>query len=70
MAGMTDGVMAGYDGSANSDEALRWAAREAWSRGTFLTICLAWPPGELALPGDSGVLDRARQRGALCAGGP
>jgi nucleotide-binding universal stress UspA family protein len=63
MAGMTDGVMAGYDGSASSDEALRWAAREAWSRGTILTICLAWPPDELALPGDSGVLDRARQHG-------
>ena len=63
MAGMTDGVIAGYDGSASSDEALRWAAREAWSRGTILTICFAWPPGELALPGDSGVLDRARQRG-------
>jgi nucleotide-binding universal stress UspA family protein len=63
MAGMTDGVIAGYDGSASSDEALRWAAREAWTRGTILTICLAWPPGELALPGDSGVLDRARQRG-------
>jgi nucleotide-binding universal stress UspA family protein len=63
MAGMTDGVMAGYDGSASSDEALRWAAREAWARGTILTICFAWPPGELALPGDSGVLDRARQRG-------
>ena len=63
MAGMTDGVIAGYDGSAGSDEALRWAAREAWCRGTSLTICFAWPPGELALPGDSGVLDRARQRG-------
>jgi len=63
MAGMTDGVVAGYDGSASSDEALRWAAREAWARGTVLTICLAWPPGELALPADPGIHDRARQRG-------
>jgi len=42
MAGMPDGIIAGYDGSAGSDEALRWAAREAWARGTVLTICLAF----------------------------
>jgi len=59
---MTDGIIAGYDGSAGSGEALRWAAREAWARGTVLTICLAWPPDELALPGDPGGHDRARQR--------
>jgi nucleotide-binding universal stress UspA family protein len=63
MAGMTDGIIAGYDGSEGSEQALRWAAREAWARGTELTICLAWPPDELALPGDPGVHDRARQRG-------
>ena len=53
MTGMTDGIIAGYDGSPGSDEALRWAAREAWARGTALTICLAWPPDDLALPGGS-----------------
>ncbi len=63
MAGMTDGIISGYDGSAGSEQALRWAAREAWARGTVLTICLAWPRDELALPEDSGVHDRARQRG-------
>jgi nucleotide-binding universal stress UspA family protein len=63
MAGMTDGIIVGYDGSAGSHEALRWAAREARARGTVLTICLAWPPDELALPDDSGVHDRDRQRG-------
>jgi nucleotide-binding universal stress UspA family protein len=63
MAEMTDGIVAGYDGSAGSAEALRWAAREAWARGTVLTICLAWPSDDLALLGDSGVHDRARQRG-------
>ncbi len=75
MAGMTDGIIAGYDGSAGGDEALRWAARQALARGTVLTICLARPPDELALPGDSGVRDRARQqaeeilaRGARSAG--
>jgi nucleotide-binding universal stress UspA family protein len=59
----TDGIIAGYDGSAGSKEALRWAAREAWARGTVLTICLAWPADELALQDDSAVRDRARQRG-------
>ena len=34
MAGMTDGIIAGYDGSPAGDDALRWAAREAWARGT------------------------------------
>lgn len=63
MAGMPDGIIAGYDGSAGSDEALRWAAREARARGTVLTICLAWPSDDLALLGDSGMRDRLRQRG-------
>jgi nucleotide-binding universal stress UspA family protein len=62
MAGMPEGIIAGYDGSTGSDEALRWAAREASARGTVLTICLAWPPDDLA-PGDPAVRDRARQRG-------
>jgi nucleotide-binding universal stress UspA family protein len=63
MAGMTDGITVGYDGSAGSEQALRWAAREAWARGTELTICLAWPPVEPALPGDPEVHGHARQRG-------
>ena len=63
MTGMTDGIIAGYDGSAGSDEALRWAAREAWARGTALTICLAWPTSDLLQLGDWGTRDRARQLG-------
>lgn len=63
MTGMTDGIIAGYDGSAGSDEALRWAAREAWARGTALTICLAWPAADLRLLGDWGAHDRAQQLG-------
>jgi nucleotide-binding universal stress UspA family protein len=63
MAGMTDGIIAGYDGSAGSHDALRWAAREAWARGTALTVCLAWSAGALAADTDPAVRDRARQRG-------
>jgi nucleotide-binding universal stress UspA family protein len=62
MAGMTDGIVAGYDGSPASDDALRWAGREAWARGTVLTICLAWAPDDLALLGGQ-THDRNRQRG-------
>jgi len=63
MTGRTDGIIAGYDGSAGSGEALRWAAREAWARGTALTICLAWPAADLRQLGDWGVHDRARHLG-------
>ena len=63
MTGMTDGIIAGYDGSAGSHDALRWAAREAWARGTVLTVCLAWPGDDLALAADSAVHDHVRQRG-------
>lgn len=63
MTGMTDGIIAGYDGSAGSDEALRWAAREAWARRTALTICLTWSAADLLLFGDWGANDRARQLG-------
>jgi len=64
MTGMTDGIIVGYDGSPGSDQALRWAAREANARGTALTVCLAWAPDYLALLGDAAVYDLARQRGA------
>jgi nucleotide-binding universal stress UspA family protein len=63
MTGMADGIIAGYDGSAGSHEALRWAAREAWARGTVLTVCLAYSGDDLALAADPRVRDRARQRG-------
>jgi nucleotide-binding universal stress UspA family protein len=63
MTGMTEGIIAGYDGSAGSHEALRWAAREAWARGTVLTVCFAWSADELTLAADPAVHDRARERG-------
>jgi nucleotide-binding universal stress UspA family protein len=76
MTGMTDGIVVGYDGSACGDEAVHWASREAWARGTALTICLAWPAPDLLLLGDWGAHDRARQlggdilaRGVRLAGG-
>jgi nucleotide-binding universal stress UspA family protein len=62
MTGMTDGIIAGYDASAGSHDALRWAVREAWTRGTVLTICLAWPPDDLTMLGEAGLRERARQR--------
>jgi nucleotide-binding universal stress UspA family protein len=49
MSGKLDGVLAGYDGSAGSERALSWAAREARARGIVLTVCLAWAPGFAAL---------------------
>ncbi len=38
------GILVGYDGSAASEDALAWAAREALARGAALTVCLAQVP--------------------------
>lgn len=46
MAGQVDGIVAGFDGSPDSEQALRWAVREAGARGTILTACLACPRDE------------------------
>ena len=63
MTGLTDGIVAGYDGSPGSGQAVRWAAREAQARGTMLTVCLAWMPGHMALPPESAIFALARQHG-------
>lgn len=42
VAGTRFGILAGYDGSPDAEEALRWAAREAAARGVILTVCHAW----------------------------
>ena len=63
MAGMTDGIVAGYDGSPGSERALRWAAREAQARRVKLKVCLAWALEYLALLGDATVYDLAQRRG-------
>ncbi|HTQ90966.1 MAG TPA: universal stress protein [Streptosporangiaceae bacterium] len=63
MTGMMYGIVAGYDGSPGAAQALRWAAREAWTRGTTLTICLAWTPDHMELPTESDLCDLARRHG-------
>jgi nucleotide-binding universal stress UspA family protein len=42
MAGTVNGIVAGYDGSTASEEALDWAAWEAKEHGLVLTVCHAW----------------------------
>jgi nucleotide-binding universal stress UspA family protein len=39
MAGTVNGVVAGYDGSPGSQQALDWAAWEARAHGLVLTVC-------------------------------
>lgn len=63
MTGTAAGVLAGYDGSPGSKEALRWAAREARARGVTLTVCQAWAPDHLALLDEAAVYDLARRAG-------
>jgi nucleotide-binding universal stress UspA family protein len=63
MTGNTYGILAGYDGSSDSGQALRWAAREARARGTTVTVCLAWAPTHIALPRESAMYDLARLQG-------
>ena len=46
MSSTIHGILVGYDGSPGSEQALRWAAREARWRGTVLTVCHACALGE------------------------
>jgi hypothetical protein len=57
------GCLWGYDGSADSEQALSWAAREARSCGSILTICQAWAPGYPASASEVAAFDLARQCG-------
>jgi nucleotide-binding universal stress UspA family protein len=58
------GILVGYDGSLGSEQALSWAAREARSRGTPLTLCHIWSLGFTVPPEQAaGVLDLARRSG-------
>jgi nucleotide-binding universal stress UspA family protein len=64
MTGTIHGILAGYDGSPGSEQALGWAVREARSRGTIVTVCHAWAPEYVpAPPGDDGAYDHARATG-------
>jgi len=64
------GIVAGYDGSPGSDQALRWAVEETRARGCMLTVCLAWAPQYLSVLDEPTVYDLARTRGeqALASG--
>ncbi len=62
MAGTVYGVLAGYDGSPCSEEALSWAAREARTRGVTLTVCHAWAP-PAPLPPTAGAAFRLARHG-------
>jgi nucleotide-binding universal stress UspA family protein len=46
-----ENIVAGYDGSPGSAEALEWAAQEARLRGASLTVCHAWNPQPLPAAG-------------------
>ncbi len=63
MAGTADGILAGYDGSPGSEQALSWAAREARSRGTVLTVCHACAPDFPVLRDEAAVYDLVRRSG-------
>jgi nucleotide-binding universal stress UspA family protein len=64
MTGTTHGILVGYDGSPDSEQALAWAACEARWRGTIVTVCHAWAPGYFrGAPGDDGSSDRAQRAG-------
>lgn len=72
-------IIAGYDGSPASTEALDWAVQEARLRGTSLTVCHAWTPQSRTTVG-TGVPDPPREqaervladgvRHALASGAP
>jgi nucleotide-binding universal stress UspA family protein len=63
MAALRNGIVAGYDGSPGSDQALRWAVKEARAHGCTLTVCLAWAPHYLAVLDDPAVYALAQNRG-------
>jgi nucleotide-binding universal stress UspA family protein len=65
MAGTGYGIVAGYDGSPGGNDALRWAAREAWARHTTLTVFLASDLAPAGEPAFDDLIRLARQRGEL-----
>jgi len=46
------GIVVGYDGSADADQAVAWAAREAQGRSCPLTVCLAQRPPDQTVPAE------------------
>lgn len=47
------GIVVGYDGSADAEQAVAWAARESQARGCALTVCLAQEPPYPPYPASS-----------------
>jgi len=45
-------IVVGYDGSADADQAVAWAAREAQERSCPLTVCLAQRPPDQTVPAE------------------
>lgn len=62
------GILVGYDGSADGDRALVWAAEEALLRRTTLTVCTAWVPADPSFEIASANLARWPAERALSAG--
>lgn len=68
MAGTVNGVVAGYDGSPGSQEALDWAVSAARARGLAMTVCHVLRPQRVAL--GAAAADLVRQYGEqVVAGG-
>lgn len=53
MTGTANGIVAGYDGSPGSQEALDWAVWEARARALALTVCHVQAPGHAGTPDDA-----------------
>jgi nucleotide-binding universal stress UspA family protein len=68
MADTAEGILVGYDGSSDSEQAVRWAAREARARRAVLTVCQAWALGYPAPMTDVTAFDQARQFGEQILG--
>lgn len=63
VTGTRFGILAGYDGSPDAGQALRWAAREAEARGAILTVCHSWAPAYPVVTGAAGLSELVRSSG-------
>ena len=63
MAGTRFGILAGYDGSPDAEQALRWAVREAAARDVVLTVCHSLVPAYPLSAAAGSVNELARKAG-------
>ena len=61
MTSAVHGILAGYDGSPGSQQALRWATQAARQRSAVLTVCHAWTAGYAGPPAEAEREALARQ---------